>query len=364
MTSFPVLTYLLLATIVVTFVNFYFWFRADKSKAFNGLIFYLNIYLGLHATFVFLVRHLFAGHMYLNRLAPFVLLYGPMLYIAIALIRYNKITNKTLTKHLVIPSLFWLAFAILVVFIGKGGEFDKLYSIALIVTTPISLVSYTIYGVSNIALPDANLKRYKLVVLPAILLLLFMALISIIAPLYRQELMEKRDAKDLLSIMIYTLMLATAVLIFKYKTSIVFSEDYIEPLTAEPENVVEVIKYERSTLTEEQLIIYETRLREFTVRAEPYLDASLSLSKLAKQLRMPSHHLTQVLSTRLNQSFYTYINRFRIEHATNILAKDVEISMNQLAMLSGFSSKVSFYRQFKNFKDCTPAVYKNQVLGK
>ncbi|RZK54985.1 MAG: hypothetical protein EOO87_08990, partial [Pedobacter sp.] len=197
MTNFPVLTHLLLATIVVTFINFYFWFRADKSKAFNRLIFYLNIYLGTHAIFVFVVRHFLSAHIYLNRLAPFVLLYGPMLYIAIALIRYNKITNKTLTKHLVIPSLFWLAFAILVVFIGKGGEFDKLYSIALIVTTPISLVSYTIYGVSNIALPDANLKRYKLVVLPAILLLLFMALISIIAPLYRQELMEKRDAKDL-----------------------------------------------------------------------------------------------------------------------------------------------------------------------
>lgn len=366
MASFPVLTYLLLATIIVTFVNFYFWFRADKQKAFNWLIFFLNIYLFIHAVFVFTVRHFFTENIYFNTVAPFVLVYGPLLYIAIALIRRNTISKKTVYTHLSIPIVIWLACIVLIVFYGEGQGYYWQYNIILAILTPISLIGYAAFGVKSILSTDSSLKRYKLMVMPATLLLIFMSLISIIVPIYGEKLLRNAEATDIISMMIYSLMFATSVLIFKYKTSIIFNEDDFHKTSSieTDKPLVSDTKYERSTLTLAQLELYQHKLTDFTTKNQPYLDATLSLAKLAKMLRMPSHHLTQVLSTRLNQSFYTYINGFRIEHAIKLLAEDTELSMTEVAMVSGFSSKVSFYRQFKNFKGCTPAVYKSQFFEK
>ncbi|RZK54953.1 MAG: AraC family transcriptional regulator [Pedobacter sp.] len=366
MTNFPVLTYLLLATITVTFGNFYFWFRADKKKAFNWLIFYLNIYLFTHAVFVFTVRNFFFDKIYFNTVAPFVLVYGPLLYIAIALIRRNTIKKSTVYLHVATPVIVWLACLVLIVFYGEGKGFYWTYNIILAILTPISLITYSVYGVKSTLSTDSHLKRYKLVVMPATLLLIFMSLISIIVPIYGDKLLSNADATDLISMMIYSLMFATAILIFKYKTSIVFNEDYnYKPEVLETQkNLISETKYERSTLTLAQLEAYRQKLTEYTIKNQPYLDSTLSLAKLAKMLRMPSHHLTQVLSTSLNQSFYTYVNTYRIEYAIKLLLEEADFNMNELAMASGFSSKVSFYRQFKNIKGCTPAVYKSQLLKK
>ncbi|RZL29827.1 MAG: AraC family transcriptional regulator [Pedobacter sp.] len=363
MTSFPILTYLLLATIVLTFCNFYFWFSANKKKAFNWLIFSLNIYLLLHAIFVFTVRHFFTQFIYFNTVAPFVLVYGPLLYIAIELIRRNTIKRKTIYAHLALPSLIWFACLVLIFFYGEGNGFYLYYNIVLALLTPISLIGYAGYGISAILASNSSLKRYKLMVMPAILLLIFMSLISIIVPIYGDKLLSNAAATDLISMMIYSLMFATSILIFKYKTSIVFNEDNLQDLTVETEEFVSpAVKYERSSLTLQQLEAYKQSLHEFTLKNQPYLDSTLSLNSLAKLLRMPSHHLTQVLSTRLNQSFYTYVNGLRIRYAIQLMTENVDMNMSELALASGFSSKVSFYRQFNATKGCTPAAYKKSIL--
>lgn len=363
MTSFPILTYLLLATITTTFGNFYFWFRADKKKAFNWLVFILNIYLFIHAVFVFTVRHFFPKLIYFNTVAPFVLVYGPLLYIAVGLIRRNTIAKKTVSAHLALPIIIWLACIVLIVFYGEQSSFYWKYNIVLALLTPVSLIIYAGYGIASILSTNADLKRYKLVIIPATLLLIFMCIISLIVPWYGEELLNNSEATDLISMMIYSLMLATSVLIFKYKTSVIFNEDNPHSKPVESKIVLSSdTKYERSSLTKEQLETYQHKLNDFTIKNQPYLDPALSLSQLAKLLKMPSHHLTQVLSTCLNQSFYTYVNGFRIEFAIKLMGQEGDLSVTNLAIASGFSSKVSFYRQFKNIKGCTPAVYKKLML--
>lgn len=365
MVNFPTLTFLLLATIIITFVNFYFWFRANKEKTFNWLIFFLNIFLFVHAIFVFTIRHFFPSLIYFNTIAPFVLVYGPLLYIAIALIRRNEISKTSIYGHLSLPILFWLICIWLMLFHGDTGTLYWWYNVALAIFTPMSLIAYACYGIAAVLSADESLRRYKLMVMPATLLLIFMSVISIILPIYISELSANAEAMDLISMMIYSLMLALAILIFKYKTSVVFSEDHLKSalsFSVQKHAETTPVKYERSTLSDAQLMAYQQKLQAYMIKHEPYLDAGLSLTKLAKQLKMPSHHLTQVLSTQLAHSFYSYVNGFRIDYAISQLKANKTKNMTDLAIASGFSSKVSFYRQFKLLKGCTPAVYQSKFL--
>ena len=56
-------------------------------------------------------------------------------------------------------------------------------------------------------------------------------------------------------------------------------------------------------------------LTGFMQSSKPYLENSLVSEQLANQLKWPTAQLTQVINQGLNQSFFEFINRYRIEDA-------------------------------------------------
>lgn len=76
------------------------------------------------------------------------------------------------------------------------------------------------------------------------------------------------------------------------------------------------------------------------------------------------HHLTQLFNVHLGENFNQYINKFRVNHACELLKNNDEmLSIEQIAFNSGFNSKVSFNRHFKNLLGDTPKEYagKNKI---
>ena len=98
---------------------------------------------------------------------------------------------------------------------------------------------------------------------------------------------------------------------------------------------------------------------------KPYLDGDLTLNKLAEILSVSTHHLSEVINTKLNQNYYDFINKYRVEEFINKLKNPAneKYSLLSLAFDSGFKSKTSFNTIFKKLTNKTPSEYKSSMVS-
>ncbi|MCF8232199.1 MAG: helix-turn-helix domain-containing protein [Bacteroidales bacterium] len=124
-------------------------------------------------------------------------------------------------------------------------------------------------------------------------------------------------------------------------------------------------KYAGSALTEAQEKQIAEKLTSYINREKPYLNPDLNLPRLADELEMKSHHLSQVINDKLEANFFEYINRYRVEEVkTKMTNPDYSnYSLLGIAFESGFNSKSAFNRVFKNITGNTPTQYKKAYLG-
>ncbi|BDX04905.1 hypothetical protein MACH26_04260 [Planctobacterium marinum] len=127
-------------------------------------------------------------------------------------------------------------------------------------------------------------------------------------------------------------------------------------------------RYQNSGLNQAMAEALARHLEDTVEGEKLYLDNELSLSALAQKLRVPEHHISQVLSVQLQQNFYEFINRKRIEHAKSLLSSNDTQYNNILAVAYGvgFNNKSSFNTAFKRFTQLTPSQFrqKNQFPEK
>ncbi|GAA0816040.1 hypothetical protein GCM10009111_15230 [Colwellia asteriadis] len=93
-----------------------------------------------------------------------------------------------------------------------------------------------------------------------------------------------------------------------------------------------------------------------------YLDGDISLAQLAGRLNISSHQLSELLNNVINQSFYEYLNEWRLNYALELLNNDkFKLTMADLAYQAGFNNRTSFYRVFKQKTGLTPTAYKKKM---
>jgi AraC-like DNA-binding protein len=118
-------------------------------------------------------------------------------------------------------------------------------------------------------------------------------------------------------------------------------------------------RYVKSGLSDSSADGILTRLRELMELKKPYLDGDLTLGKLAEMLSISPHNLSEAMNTRLNQSFYDYVNSYRVSQVKRRLqGGDAEqYSFLAIAYDSGFTSKSSFNTIFKKQTGMTPSQF-------
>lgn len=89
-----------------------------------------------------------------------------------------------------------------------------------------------------------------------------------------------------------------------------------------------------------------------------FLQQDLKINDIAKLLRTNRDYIYQAINVRMGMSFSEYINRLRVNYATQLMKDTPEMSTNEVAFRSGFSSLASFYRNFKTYQNCPPLTYK------
>jgi YesN/AraC family two-component response regulator len=85
-----------------------------------------------------------------------------------------------------------------------------------------------------------------------------------------------------------------------------------------------------------------------------YLQPNLKISDLAQQLGSNRNYIYNAINVEMGLSFSDYVNGMRVEHAQQLMRQQPDLLLSEVAVNSGFSSTVSFYRAFKKFAGCAP----------
>ncbi len=136
-----------------------------------------------------------------------------------------------------------------------------------------------------------------------------------------------------------------------------------EDTTKTEMKIKETVGYQKSGLTESEAQVHLKNLLRVMESDKPFLDSELTLRDLADKLSMSSHNLSEILNTRLNQNFYDFINRYRVEEVKRRLSEagSENFSLIAIAFDAGFNSKSSFNTVFKKQTGATPSQYRQQL---
>ena len=100
---------------------------------------------------------------------------------------------------------------------------------------------------------------------------------------------------------------------------------------------------------------------DFMRRNQPFLDSTLSLSQLARQIKLSPHDLSAIINNGFQQNFFTFISEYRIEYAKKLLATPGDKrTILDIMYASGFNSKSVFNTAFKKQTGVTPTEYRRQ----
>ncbi|MBM9499650.1 AraC family transcriptional regulator [Leptospira sp. 201903071] len=91
-----------------------------------------------------------------------------------------------------------------------------------------------------------------------------------------------------------------------------------------------------------------------------FLDETLTLAKLAKEMDIHTHQLSEILNARLHLTFRDYITQFRLEEAAKLLKEESDRSVLSILYASGFNSKSAFHKLFQERFGCSPSSYRSQ----
>lgn len=122
-------------------------------------------------------------------------------------------------------------------------------------------------------------------------------------------------------------------------------------------------RYERSGLDQDEAESLRHALLALMDREQPWKDSELTLGDLSLRLGSTPHKLSEVLNGLVGQTFYDFVNGYRVrEVQRRIEAGHARgLKMLALAMDAGFASKSTFNQAFKKHTNQTPSDFRQAV---
>jgi AraC-like DNA-binding protein/Tfp pilus assembly protein PilF len=98
-------------------------------------------------------------------------------------------------------------------------------------------------------------------------------------------------------------------------------------------------------------------------RDKLYLNSAFSLQELSELLNRRERYISQAISEIGKTSFPNLINNLRINEARRLMAEYPDLPILEIVKKTGFGSRQSFYRNFKQATGFSPSEYQQQAKG-
>jgi AraC-like DNA-binding protein len=343
------MVFILTLTLLIAIYNGFNLARLKPAILTNTMVWCTNFLIGINSICIIGYRLFFPDIVYFNQLAPFLAFYGPLVYLMIIAYDRNKIPAKVILLHLALPLVLLLVFIVVLICNWMGTRLDSsdlfLFKIASIGST----FFYTVL----IAVKNHGRKvhrSFKIFMIGILILLTWRIMILVFFNLYGNRMAVNRNV---LSAMVYSIMLLSSLLMYAY--GVQYRKRNRQPGIDQPD--LTLPRYKKSILSAEDLAYHEQKITDLMGKDRLYLNPELSLQELATALKIPKHYLTQVLNVRMKQGYHNYINLLRVEHACQLMKSKSDLTLQEIASVSGFNANVTFYRAFKTFKHMSPSEY-------
>ncbi|WP_306354155.1 helix-turn-helix domain-containing protein [Flavobacterium sp. '19STA2R22 D10 B1'] len=118
--------------------------------------------------------------------------------------------------------------------------------------------------------------------------------------------------------------------------------------------------------TPEEIEKLKQELFDILENKKLYLNDALSLTELAEEMNISNKKLSELLNQYVNISFYNLINQYRVTEVIERMMLDGsdKYTLMGIAYESGFQSKASFNRIFKQKTGVSPSKYKKDLEAK
>ncbi|AEA44245.1 helix-turn-helix domain-containing protein [Fluviicola taffensis] len=143
-------------------------------------------------------------------------------------------------------------------------------------------------------------------------------------------------------------------------TTISVANSSVDPNpTSIPDSENKKEKYLKSGLEREQVSMIMSKLEQFMTQEKPFKESELTLNDLARRMDLNPNQLSQVINSETGNTFYHYINTFRINEFLYLLSlpENKKFTFLALAYDCGFNSKTTFNKYFRIQTGKTPTEY-------
>jgi AraC-like DNA-binding protein len=106
-------------------------------------------------------------------------------------------------------------------------------------------------------------------------------------------------------------------------------------------------------------VALEERLEQW-VADKRFIEKGITIDTLATCLYTNHKYLSTYINTRKKQTFREWINDLRIKEAQNLLNRNPDMTINEIAHSTGYSDKSHFLRRFKEHTNLSPTDWKNK----
>lgn len=111
---------------------------------------------------------------------------------------------------------------------------------------------------------------------------------------------------------------------------------------------------EEEEATTESNAGYRAKLEQWMKTDKPYLNPEFRLLDLRQVLPLNRTYLSQLINAEYGCNFYQFVTNYRIEEAKRLMTEHPEMTMEDVAIQSGFSSARTLYRAFDREVEMTP----------
>lgn len=362
-----ILSYIFLSNIFLVCIGLVYLSYYKLALKIDLYVRYASFFVSFYVIYTIISITFFKENINIGLKAPFPIIYGPILYTTLKFLNKSRSVNyRSILVHFIPTLLFIIIYTLLLTSSSLKAQLFDYYYVAMYAYAGISILIYAYLSYLFLH-DDRNQKIFNLrqMFLEIVLCSLFISLgyLAIIINLFSNN--QKLNINTLTH---FTLCITSLLLIknyLKYKinkiefnlTNQQKSKRNLGNINKEPINTLqanELLKSTKEVLRETDLI--KLKIEELSI--DVFLDHELNLDSLSKHLKISKTQLTQFLGTTLQTNFSKYVNSKRIEYSKEIIWNQPDLTIDDVAFKSGFSSRSSFYRSFSENCKMTPVEFK------